>query len=588
MRRRRFLHGLPALTSLATLRQATPALAASGGGSDAPADGPPTTTPDDIRFPTRSHPLREGSPAEVGLLAEHVARVAEEAAAFLPHIPGFCLVAARDGVIVAHEARGHAVRYASWDESTNTAVELPPADRVPMSTNTLFDMASVTKLFTATVAVQLHESGVVSLDDRVADHLPEFAATDPAKAPITVRQLLTHRSGMVAWLNLHEGFADNAARLAAVYDAPLAREPGSGYEYSDLNLITLGVLLERVTGQPLDALVAERVTGPLGMRDTLFNPPPTLRDRVAATEYQPWTGRGLVRGSVHDENAWALGGVAGHAGIFSTAADMAVFAQALCDGGQYAGRRILAEDSVRQLLTDHNADIGASPRGLGWQVAQPSYMDALTTPVTAGHTGYTGTSIVVDPVSRTTLVLLTNRVHPTRERNTDSRYRRLPARALARAHPVRPATGRTAWFAGTAENATAHLTVPLPATGTRVTFRLWYDTEPDHDTATFACSTDDGATWRPTPFTLAAGRRRWRTDGTVHGYAARRWLTATADLPAGTTHLRWTYRTDGDVQGRGVYVDDVRVCDGGRLVFDSDRPRDAATVTTEGWTASRD
>ncbi|MGP4111538.1 serine hydrolase [Streptomyces sp. 4N509B] len=601
IRRRRFLHGLPGVAGLAvTLSAASPAVAGSalGRGGAAAASGPPTVTPRDIRFPARSRPLRVGSPGEAGLLPGHVARIADEVAAF-PHLSGFALVAVRDGVIVAHEARGHAVRYASWDEETSTAVELPPEEWVEATTDTVFDMASVTKLFTATVAVQLHEQGVLSLDEPVVAYLPEFAATDPAKAAVTVRQLLIHRSGLPSWLNLHDpSLPDNAARLAAVYAAPLAREPGSGYEYSDLGLITLGVLLERVTGRPLDALVADRVTGPLGMRDTLFNPPPELLPRVAATEYQPWTGRGMVRGGVHDENAWALGGVAGHAGIFSTTSDMAVFAQTLCDGGQYAGTRLLTEETVREVLTDHNADIGASPRGLGWQVNQRSYMDALCSPVTAGHTGYTGTSVTVDPVSRVVLVLLTNRVHPTRQRGTDSVYRRRPSRALARAVPVRPAVGRTAWYAGQADAATARLTVPLgpslAATGTRATFRLWYDTEAEYDVGVLEASTDEGGGWRPVPFELRtggshAGEHRWESPGTFHGYAGRRWLHATVpELPAGTTRLRFTYTTDADYQGRGVYVDALRVYAGDRLLFASERPGDASRVVAEGWRPSAD
>jgi CubicO group peptidase (beta-lactamase class C family) len=540
---------------------------------------PPTTTPADIRFPSRSRPLRHGTAREAGLLAEHVARIADEAAAAaFPGIPGFVLLAARDGVIVAHEARGHAVRHASL--------------AVPMTPGTLFDVASLTKLFTATVAAQLHEQGVLPLDDPVARHLPAFAATDPAKAAITVRQLLAHRSGMAAWLNLHDNddLPDNAARLAAVHASPLTREPGSGYEYSDLNLITLGALLEHVSSQPLATLVAERVTGPLGMRDTMFNPPEERWPRVAATEYQPWTGRGMIRGTVHDENAWALGGVAGHAGIFSTAFDMAVLGQLLCDGGQYAGRRLLAEDTVRAILTDHNADIGASPRGLGWQLDQRYFMDALCSPVTAGHTGFTGTSITVDPVARMVLVLLTNRVHPTRERNADSAYRRRPARAFARALPVRPPSGGTAWFADTGPG---HLTVPA-ASGTHAAFRLWYDTDPDAGSGgTLAASTDGAATWRPLPFTLRTddGGHRWDSPGTFRGYAARRWLHASAALPAGTTHLRWSYAADADGrgQGRGVYVAAIQVLNADNaLVFDDERPADAARVTAEGWRLSAD
>lgn len=599
MRRRHFLRGIGAagLAAAAGVSAAAPAARAAAPPSP-PLTGPPTLTPADIRFPAVSRPLRPGTPEQAGLVAEHVGRIAEEAARHMapgpgrpvPSHPGFVLLAARDGVIVSHEAAGHAVRYASWDEETEQPVELPAGQWVPMTPDTVFDVASVTKLFTTTLAVQLAERGALGLDDPVARHLPEFAAEDPDKAAVTVRHLLVHRSGLPSWLNLY-ALPDDAARLAAIYRAPLRRAPGSGYEYSDLNLITLAVLLERVTGEPLDRLVAERITGPLGMRDTGFNPPPELLPRIAATEYQPWTGRGMVRGSVHDENAWAFGGVAGHAGIFSTARDLAVFGQLLADGGRYGRTRLLAEDTVREVLTDHSA--GASPRGLGWQLDQRFYMDALTSPVTAGHTGYTGTSITVDPVERTVFVLLTNRVHPTRARGTDSVYRRAPARALARAVPVRPPAGATAWFAGTTDGETSALTAalgpggPLPRAADAA-FRLWYDTEPRWDVGAFEVSADGGGSWRAVPLTLTTGAWRWTTDGTFHGFSGRRWLEAAATVPAGTTHLRWTYARDGGYQGRGVYVHRIRVTDGPRLLFSDARPRDAARITADGWTRSRD
>jgi CubicO group peptidase (beta-lactamase class C family) len=606
MRRRHFLRGIGAVGAAGAASVAGPAAAvAAAAAPDAAPDvptltGPPTVTPADIRFPVVSRPLRPGTPRAAGLIPEQVARIAEEAARFMtpgpgrpaPSHPGFALMAVRDGLIVSHAAAGHAVRYAGWDAERSQPVELPPEQWVPMTPDTLFDVASVTKLFTTTVAVQLAERGVLGLDEPVARYLPEFAAEDPAKAAITVRHFLIHRSGLVSWLNLY-ALPDDEARLTAIYRSPLRREPGSGYEYSDLNLITLGKLLQRVTGLPLDRLVAERITGPLGMRDTMFNPPPELLSRTAATEDQPWTGRGLVRGSVHDENAWSFGGVAGHAGIFSTARDLAVFGQLLADGGRYGRTRLLAEDTVREMLTDHSADIGASPRGLGWQLDQRFYMDALSGPVTAGHTGYTGTSVIVDPVRRAVFVLLTNRVHPTRDRGTDSVYRRAPARAFARAFPVRPATGGTAWFAGMADGETAALTAvlgsagPLPGTAD-VGFRLWYDTEPRWDVGAFEASGDGGAGWAAVPLTLSAGAWRWTTDGTFHGFSGRRWLTATARLPAGTTQLRWTYARDGGYQGRGVYVDGIRVTDGRRLLFSDDRPRDAARLTADGWTRSRD
>ncbi|WP_063784463.1 serine hydrolase domain-containing protein [Streptomyces sp. SBT349] len=596
MRRRRLLQGLTAAAGAPLLSAAAAPAAAGPARSPAWRQGPPTLTPADLRFPAVSRPLRRGRPGEAGLIAEHVERIADEAEVFLtpgpgrpaPSFPGFTLIAVRDGVIVSHEARGHAVRYASWDEAGGAPVELPADQWVPMAEDTVFDLASVSKLFTATVAAQLAEQGALDLDAPVVRYLPEFAGTDPAKAPITVRQLLVHRSGLVSWVNLWS-LPDNEARLAAIWSSALTRPPGAGYEYSDLNLITLATVMERVTGAPLDALVAERVTGPLGLTDTMYNPPESLLPRVAATEYQPATGRGMIRGSVHDENAWAFGGVAGHAGLFSTAADLAVFCQLLADGGQYDGTRVLSEDTVRAVLTDHNADIGASPRGLGWQVDQRSYMDALCSPVTAGHTGYTGTCVTVDPVERTVLVMLTNRVHPTRSWGTDSVYRRMPARAFARALPVRPVSGATAWFAGTADAATATLTAPLSGLDRAglATFRLWYDTEPAHDMGAFEASADGGGTWRPVPLGLRAGQWRWDTDGSFTGWSGRRWLHATAALPAGTTHIRWSYRTDRDYQGRGVHLDAIRVTRGPRVVFDDSRPRDAARLAAEGWSRGR-
>ncbi|GAA4678961.1 serine hydrolase domain-containing protein [Streptomyces chumphonensis] len=605
MKRRQFLYGVGAAGAAGALG-AAPAHARRPATHPAPRPlgSAPTVTPADIRFPSVSRPLRYGTPRQVGLLPDHVARITTEAESFLtpgpgrptPSFPGCTLIAVRDGVIVAHEARGHALRYAGWDDRRGEPVELPPDRWVPMAKDTLFDMASVTKLFTSTVAAQLAEQGVIDLDAPVARYLPPFAASDPAKAAVTVRQLLVHRSGLVPWLNLYalpdDPDGDNATRMAAIYTSALQRPPGTGYAYSDLNMITLAVLMEEVTGSPLDALVADRITGPLGLRDTLFNPPPALHDRVAATEDQPWTGRGMIRGSVHDENAWALGGVAGHAGLFSTARDMAVFAQTLADGGRYGRTRLMSEDTVRAVLTDHNADIGASPRGLGWQVDQRFYMDALTTPVTAGHTGYTGTSVTVDPLQRMVFVLLTNRVHPTRERGTDSVYRRRPTRAFARAVPVRPTSGRTAWRAHPAGGDAAHLTAPLrPHPGrASATFDLWYDTEPRYDVGTFAASTDDGASFSPVPLTLrtrAADAHRWSTDGTFHGYSGRRWLTASAELPPGTTHVRWSYAVDGGYEGRGVHVDRLRVTSGGRPVFDDTRPADAARLHADGWSPTR-
>ncbi|CAM3368846.1 serine hydrolase [Stackebrandtia soli] len=554
--------------------------------------GPPPIDPAQLRFRPRT--LRHGTAREAGLIDEHVARIVDEAARYMspgpnrpnPSHPGFVVLAARRGVIVSHEAGGHALRYGSFDEATGTPVELPSADQVPMTTDTLFDMASVSKLFTALVAARLAEDGRLDLASPVVTYLPEFASVDPAKAAITSMDLLRHVSGFPSWINLYK-HPDNAARMAAIYATPLKQAPGQVYEYSDLNLITLAVVLERITGSTLDVLVREFITEPLGMSDTGYNPDPDEWHRVAATEYQPAIGRGMVRGEVHDENAWSFGGVAGHAGVFSTAADLAVFGQMILGGGTYRGTRVLSTQWIRRLFTNDNAALGPSAaRGLGWQIDQRFFMDALTSPVSIGHTGYTGTCLVVDPLAESVFVLLTNRVHPTRAWGTVSDYRRAPANAFARAHPVRPARGRKSWLAGTTDATTATLTAPLaaPVEAGSVTFSLWYDTEP---TDTVALEALVGETWQPVTTTLKADRYRW--SGETHaGYAGRDWARGKGTLPVGATAIRWTHRTDASQRGRGVYVDAIEVRDGRRVVFDDDRPGDAALLVGEGFALSSD
>jgi CubicO group peptidase (beta-lactamase class C family) len=595
MRRRHFLGAAvgtaAAVPGAALLAGAAPAAAAS---APAGPSGPPTVTPEDLSFHPRV--LRPGSARQAGVLQEYVEKIVPAAAVYMqpgpgrphPSHPGFALLAARDGVVVEHAARGYALRYAKWDAEAGKPVELPREEWVEARPDTIYDMASCSKLYTSVVVVRLAEQGRVDVDAPVRTYLPDFDRTDPAKTPITVKNLLTHTSGMKPWMDLGP-YPDNDARMAAIYAQPLVFAPGTDYVYSDLNLITVGRMLEEITGEGLDRLVARLITEPLGLKDTGYNPPAAKLDRIAATEWQPWTGRGMVRGSVHDENSFYLGGVAGHAGVFSTAHDMAVFGQMVLNGGTYDGKRLIGEDWVRRMLVNYNAGLGGgAARGLGWQLDQRFYMDALTSPVSFGHTGYTGTDLVCDPVSGTVFTLLTNRVHPTREWGTASDYRRAPARMMARALPVRPATGGTAWFSGQEDKSTAVLRVPLGSAvrGAQLRFRLWYDTE-STDVCTLEATTD-GTAWQAVPLQLRSGRHRWATDGAVSGFSARRWLDAAAALPEGTTQLRWRYVTDSIYQGRGVYVDDIRVHSGAHKVFDGERPHDAARVVADGWTASRD
>ncbi len=361
-----------------------------------------------------------------------------------PWCAGAVALAGRGPDVLLHQALGWAVRYRGYDEHTGRGLELPPDERVPARPDTVFDLASLTKPFTAIAVLQQVERGRIALDGPVAAYLPDFAAR--GKAAITLRQLLTHTSGLRAELPFHD-HPTRDARLRLLYeDAPLA-PPGTAYLYSDLNLIAAQLVLEAVTGQGLDVLVRDGITGPLGMADTRFAPPAAWRDRIAATEDQrrPWAklDRGMLRGVVHDENAHAFGGVAGHAGLFSTAADLGALCRALLDGGG----GVLAPESVRLMTGD--AGVPGRPHGLGLGLDQPWFMGELSGPRTAGHTGFTGTSLVIDFAGGRYLVLLANSVHPVRTWRDGNGPRERAATALARAVGPRPPPARHStrkWF----------------------------------------------------------------------------------------------------------------------------------------------
>jgi CubicO group peptidase (beta-lactamase class C family) len=536
--------------------------------SPAAASGTGTVTPDDIVFQSRL--LRRGTPAEAGLLPDRVARVRADLVAYLsptadhpahPSYPGAAVLAAKDGVVVLREAVGKAVRYAS------PTAELPAEQQIAATPRTVYDIASMSKLFTTVTLMRLVERGLVDLDAPVASYLPEFAAG--GKDAVTVRHLLTHTSGLPAFRPLYSDFPTPGTRLAGALTTPVTAgsSPGAQYVYSDLGLIALGVLVERRTGLALDEAVQAAVTGPLSMKDTGYRPRPELKPRIAATELEDYVGRGMVRGEVHDENAWSLGGVAGHAGVFSTVDDLAVFAQMLLNGGHYRGRRILRAATIRRMLVNYNAHLEDrypdSDRGLGFELNKHGYMGAMASPVTFGHTGFTGTSLVIDPLAHTFLILLTNRVHPTRDWGTNTAARRALGSDFAEAIPVRPRSKSTPWRTERRDGVTLTLTATLPRpTAGRVGFLIWYDTETHYDTATF--ETGDGTTW-----TVAA---------TFNGYGGRRWLPVSVDLPRDTTQLRWRYTTDGSAQGRGVYIDHVTV--GRWLLAERD-------FTADGWFPSR-
>lgn len=575
------------LVAAACLGAPAAAQAAPSSPSAAPAGGPPTVTASDLKF-TPGRTLHYGSAASAGLLPDQVAAIARDAAAYEtalpgaahPLYPGAVVLAARGGTIVQHSASGYALRY-----SDDKPTELPRDQWIPMRDDTIFDLASMSKLFTTIVALQQVERGTIDLDKTVATYLPDFAQN--GKGTITLRQLLTHTSGLEPDLPFYN-YEGRAAQEQALYAEKLQNPPGTAYVYSDLNLITMQFILEHVTGKTLDVLVRDGITGPLGLKDTGYNPPVSEKNRIAATEYEhvppAQLNRGLVWGQVHDENSYALGGVAGHAGVFSTAHDLAILAQMILDGGRYGHARVLGDSSVRKIFTDFNQAFPSDSHGIGFELNQRWYMGGLSSPVTAGHTGYTGTDIVIDPLSRSFSILLTNRVHPSRNWGSINPARVAVAQDLARAIPVRPAEGRTAWFSQTKDKSTATLTAPVTG-ATKLSFDLWYDTE-ETDLGVLEAS-PDGTTWTPVPFSLKAGRSSWTSDGTFSGFEDRRWAKAAATLPAGTTQVRWRYTTDPLYEGRGVYVDGVRAYDAhGHVVLNGERPSDAARFVPNGWTVS--
>lgn len=547
--------------------------------------------------------LRRGTPARAGLTAGHLDRLVADAETFLspsprrPWYAGAVLLAGRGGTVALHHPIGRALRYSAYDEKTDTGVELPPEQQIPMTEDTVFDLASVSKLFTSILAVQQIERGTLELEQKVAAYLPEFGAA--GKHDVTVRQLLTHTSGFRSWIPLFKE-PTREGRLRLLWNEAPTSPPGTTYLYSDLNLITLQLILEQITGRGLDALLREDITAPLGMDRTRFNPPASWRPGIAATEdaRPPWSGldRGLVWGEVHDENAYAFGGVAGHAGVFSRAWDLAVLARTLLNGGAYGRARILAPESVELLFTDFNTAFPGDEHGLGFELYQHWYMGAMATPRTAGHTGFTGTSLVLDPSTDSFLVVLGNSVHPVRTWRSGSAPRVAAANNLARAVPVRPAHGRTAWFSGMASATTATLVLPevTPATGrARLRCSLWWDTEPGSDKVLLEASADGGTTWQAAPFeTRRRGERAVpRPEGWVGGWSARAWHDVESDLSAWRgrpLRLRWRYTTDQLYVGRGAYVDGLRVDDGGRTLFDESRPGDAARIEAAGWSPSAD
>ncbi len=370
-------------------------------------------------------------PAALEALDSYIERALAEGVA-----PGAALAVGRRGQLV--RLRG----YGTLDHSPGSASATP---------FTLFDLASLTKAIGTTTAVLvLAEEGRLELDDPVVRHLPEFSRADPRKDAVTLRDLLLHRGGLPAYRPFFREEGGPEQVREAVWDLPLQAAPGGQAVYSDIGFMVLGWVVESVSGEGLDTFLARRVFGPLGMEDTWFLPPAAERHRIApserGTERRPYP----IHGEVHDENAHAMGGVAGHAGLFSTAQDLAVFAQLLLDGGRVrpcehrpAGGfpcgarstpidlRFLPEGTVA--LLREQAD-PASSRTIGWDT--PSGRSSAGDYFSArsfGHTGFTGTSIWIDPELELFVVLLTHRVNPSAENERHVPFRRAVHDAVAQA-----------------------------------------------------------------------------------------------------------------------------------------------------------
>ena len=337
-------------------------------------------------------------------------------------IPGAVLIVGHAGQVVYRKAYG------------NRAI-VPR--REPMTLDTVFDCASLTKpVATTTALMQLWEKGKFRMADPVARYLPEFAQN--GKQDITVRQLLVHYSGLPEDLDLTRKWEGKETAYRMAFELSPDRPPGSAFLYSDINFIVLGALVEKLSGESLDEYAAQHVFAPLAMKETRFLPPASWLPRIAPTEDE---NHRPLHGVVHDPTARRMGGVAGHAGMFSTADDLATFAQALLDGG----RGVLTSATIAKMTAPQQPATGTAVRGFGWDIDSPwSTNRGELLPVGSfGHTGFTGTSLWIDPATKTYIVLMTNAVHmnaiPEHEKGSAVSLRTKVATAVAAALALDPA-----------------------------------------------------------------------------------------------------------------------------------------------------
>jgi CubicO group peptidase (beta-lactamase class C family) len=378
----------------------------------------PNPGPPPPRLPTVDR-LVSAPPAAVGMDStlptrlDSIIRVAiAEGAA-----PGVSVAVGRYGRLV------HLKGYGALDYAAGSPLVEP---------GTIYDLASLTKVIaTTTSAMILEETGKLDIDKPMSAYLPELNAPD--KAAITVRMLLTHSGGLEAGAPLYRQARGRAEYLKEINSRPLANPPGTQTVYSDWDMVLLQAVIEKIAGMSLDNFADGHLFKPLGMRDTRFGPDTTdktYRRRIAPTTSDELRG-GPLQGVVHDANAWAMGGVSGHAGLFSSARDLAIFAQCLLDGGTYATVRIVSPQTIARWTSRQG---GATSRALGWDTPAPaSSAGRYFSPRSFGHTGFTGTSLWIDPERGLYVVLLMNRVNSRGEGTRHVQLRRDVSDAVERA-----------------------------------------------------------------------------------------------------------------------------------------------------------
>ena len=317
--------------------------------------------------------------------------------------PGAVLLISDNGKIIYQKAFGHY----TYDKNSPS-----------MKISTIFDLASVSKVISTTTCTMIcYDRGLFKLDDKVSKYIPEFAQN--GKKDVTIRNLLVHDSGLRPDIISYKAYANSENPeqdiLNEIYSDTLIYPTGTKMVYSDLNMITMAKIIEKITGKTLDQFAHDEIFKPLGMNHTMYNPPASLKDSIAPTETDNYFRNRQLQGEVHDETSFLMGGVAGHAGLFSNVNDLAKFLQMVLNKGSYKGKKIINPETV-ELFIKQQSEL--SSRALGWDTkSQNGYSSAgkFFSPLSYGHTGYTGTSVWTDPTKNLFVVLLTNRVYPTRK-----------------------------------------------------------------------------------------------------------------------------------------------------------------------------